>query len=72
MLTLKTYISQIKTVEENETVGYGRKGKLNKKVPSLHWPLGMQMDTLDLLEWEKECLKLMVNYAPPLEPFAWT
>lgn len=31
VLTLKTYISQIKTVEENETVGYGRKGKLNKK-----------------------------------------
>jgi alanine racemase len=31
VLTLKTYISQIKTVEENESVGYGRKGKLNKK-----------------------------------------
>ncbi len=31
VLTLKTYISQIKTVDENETVGYGRKGKLNKK-----------------------------------------
>jgi alanine racemase len=31
VLTLKTYISQIKTVAENETVGYGRKGKVNKK-----------------------------------------
>jgi len=28
--TLKTYISQIKTVESNETVGYERSGKLGK------------------------------------------
>ena len=31
VLTLKTYISQIKQVDKNETVGYSRKGKVNKK-----------------------------------------
>ena len=31
VLTLKTFISQIKQVDKNETVGYGRKGKVNKK-----------------------------------------
>lgn len=31
VLSLKTYISQIKIVNENETVGYGRKGKVNRK-----------------------------------------
>jgi alanine racemase len=28
VLKLKTYISQIKSVKKNETIGYGRKGKL--------------------------------------------
>jgi alanine racemase len=28
VLTLKTYISQIKDIKKNETIGYGRKGKL--------------------------------------------
>lgn len=28
--TLKTYISQIKTIQPNETVGYGRQGKITK------------------------------------------
>ncbi|RXK47672.1 bifunctional UDP-N-acetylmuramoyl-tripeptide:D-alanyl-D-alanine ligase/alanine racemase [Aquirufa rosea] len=28
VLTLKTYISQIKEIKKNETIGYGRKGKL--------------------------------------------
>ena len=31
VLTLKTFISQIKQIDKNETVGYGRKGKVNKK-----------------------------------------
>jgi alanine racemase len=31
VLTLKTFISQIKHIDKNETVGYGRKGKVNKK-----------------------------------------
>jgi alanine racemase len=31
VLTLKTYISQIKIVNKNETVGYGRKGTVNVK-----------------------------------------
>jgi alanine racemase len=31
VLKLKTYISQIKTVKKNETIGYGRRGKLNKE-----------------------------------------
>jgi len=30
VLTLKTYISQIKEVKKGESVGYGRKGKLNQ------------------------------------------
>jgi alanine racemase len=29
VLTLKSSISQIKTIQENETIGYGRRGKLN-------------------------------------------
>ncbi|MFM1913621.1 MAG: hypothetical protein RIR51_1464 [Bacteroidota bacterium] len=31
VLELKTYITQIKTVEKEETIGYGRKGKLKEK-----------------------------------------
>jgi len=31
VLTLKTYISQLKIVNENESVGYGRKGKVQVK-----------------------------------------
>lgn len=31
VLSLKTYISQIKKVDKNETVGYGRKGKVKEK-----------------------------------------
>lgn len=31
VLSLNTYITQIKTVEKDETIGYGRKGKLEKK-----------------------------------------
>jgi alanine racemase len=31
VLSLKTYISQIKKVDVHETVGYGRKGRVNKK-----------------------------------------
>ncbi|MFM6942246.1 MAG: alanine racemase C-terminal domain-containing protein [Aquirufa sp.] len=28
VLTLKTYISQIKNIAQDETIGYGRRGKL--------------------------------------------
>jgi len=38
--TLKTTISQIKTVEANETVGYSRKGKTSKNIKIAVIPIG--------------------------------
>lgn len=39
-LTLKTTISQIRDLEKGETVGYGRKGKINKATKVATLPIG--------------------------------